>query len=122
MLLLAAGAGRHLAPRERRGLVAAAGARVARLAPPAVAAVIVTGVVQAAFHLRGPGDLVAIAWGRLLLAKTFLLALTLAWAARNRRALTRDATGVTHGAGRELALAAVAVLAAAALAGSPPPA
>jgi copper transport protein len=120
-LLIAVAAARWLPADERGGLIAAAGARVARVAPVAVAVVIATGAAQAAFHLHGPGDLVATAWGRLLLAKTLLLALMLAWAARNRRALDGDAARVAHGVGSELALAAVAVLAAAVLAGSAPP-
>jgi copper transport protein len=120
-LLIAASAGQSLPAIERVALVAAAGERVARIAPLAVAAVVATGVAQAAFQLHGPGDLVAIAWGRLLLAKMLLLALMLAWAARNRRALDQDALSVARGVGSELALAAVAVLAAAVLAGAAPP-
>jgi putative copper export protein len=120
-LLIACGAAKRLPEGDRGVLLAAAGTRVGRIASLSAAGVVATGVAQATLHLHAPADVLTTAWGRLVLAKAFVLALMLGWAARNRRALERDPSSVARGVGSELALAAAAVLAAAALAGAAPP-
>jgi copper transport protein len=69
------------------GSATAALRRFSVLALPAVALLLLAGVVQGARHLPDPGALVASRYGLLLLAKTLLFALLLALAALNRRRL-----------------------------------
>lgn len=74
--------------------------RFARLAMPAVAMLLLTGVLQAALHLRDAAALVETRYGVLLLAKAALLLLLLALAGVNHWRLTpalrrRDATALS---------------------------
>jgi copper transport protein len=113
----------------RRHDIAGAIARFGRMAPAAVVALALAGIVSAAVQLDGPADLVSADYGLLVLAKVAGLGLLLGFAAWNRLRLTPLLATAPDAAVRGLVLsirlelaAGIGVLAlAAVLAATPPP-
>ena len=93
--------------------VAVALPRFSRLAAWSLAAVLVTGVVNALLGMSAPGQLTDTTWGRLVLVKLAVLA-TLAWfGARQRRTVVAQATDPSRsplGVFRRLAAAEIVVM------------
>lgn len=85
LLLVLSAATRVLEPPRRSGLLAANLSRFSALALLAVAAILLTGVVQAYVYVRHFGDLFSTGYGRAVLAKFLLLLVVIGFAAYNRR-------------------------------------
>ncbi|MBS1879936.1 MAG: copper resistance protein CopC/CopD [Actinobacteria bacterium] len=85
LLLALPAATRALEPAARSRLLAANLGRFSQLALIAVAAILLTGVVQAYVYVRHPGDLLSTGYGRAVLAKFLLLLVVIGFAAYNRR-------------------------------------
>jgi copper transport protein len=135
LLFAVPAATRALEPADRTRLLAAALARFSPLALVAVAALALTGVVQALFEVRTLDALTGTAFGRAVLVKAVLLAILIGLGAVNRQrvvpALRRLAAGgaAPGGAGRllrrtlraEVALLVVVLAVTGALTGYAPP-
>lgn len=76
---------RELEPPERSRLLAALLARFSQVALAAVAAIVLTGLIQAYVFVRHPVDLIEDGYGRAVLAKLALLLAVVALGAYNRR-------------------------------------
>jgi copper transport protein len=85
LLLALPAATRALEPQARSRLLAAALGRFSQLALIAVAAILLTGVIQAYVYVRHPGDLLSTGYGRAVLAKFLLVLVVIGFAAYNRR-------------------------------------
>jgi copper transport protein len=85
LLLALPAATRALEPTARSRLLAAALSRFSQLALIAVAAILLTGVIQAYVYVRHPGDLLSTGYGRAVLAKFLLVLVVIGFAAYNRR-------------------------------------
>jgi copper transport protein len=116
-------------PRPAEG-AAEATVRFSRLALPAMAVLVVAGLVQAWFYLGSVGAVVESTYGWALVAKVALLTAVVALAAGNRRRTARLAAAGADAAGRalrrsmrgELALAVAVLAATATLVRAAPPA
>jgi copper transport protein len=87
VLLALPAATRLLAPPDRTRLLAAAIPRFSQLALIAVAAILLTGLIQAYVYVRHLEDLISTGYGRAVLAKLLLLVAVVAVAAYNRRSV-----------------------------------
>jgi copper transport protein len=85
LLLVLPAATRALEPAARSCLLAAALGRFSRLALLMVAAILLTGLVQAYVYVRHFDDLFSTGYGRAVLAKFLLLLVVIGFAAYNRR-------------------------------------
>jgi copper transport protein len=85
LLLVMPAATRALEPPLRSRLLAANLSRFSTLALLAVAAILLTGVIQAYVYVRHFGDLFSTGYGRAVLAKFLLLLAVIGFAAYNRR-------------------------------------
>ena len=85
LLFILPAATRTLEPPDRSRLLAGALSRFSALALWAVAAILLTGLVQAYVYVRHPADLLSTGYGRAVLAKFLLLMAVIALAAFNRR-------------------------------------
>jgi copper transport protein len=85
ILLALPAATRLLTPPDRTRLLVAAISRFSQLALIAVAAILLTGLVQAYVYVRHLEDLISTGYGRAVLAKLLLLAAVVGVAAYNRR-------------------------------------
>lgn len=85
LLLVLPAATRVLEPASRSRLLAAALSRFSQLALVMVAAILITGLVQAYVYVRHIDDLFSTGYGRAVLAKFLLLLVVIGFAAYNRR-------------------------------------
>ncbi|HET7591042.1 MAG TPA: CopD family protein [Solirubrobacterales bacterium] len=85
LLFVAPRGTRELDPAERGRLLAGSLARFSQIALAAVAAILVTGLVQAYAYVRHPGDLLTTDYGLAVTIKFVLLLALIALAAYNRR-------------------------------------
>jgi copper transport protein len=85
LLLVLPAATRALEPASRSRLLAAALSRFSQLALVMVAAILLTGLIQAYVYVRHLDDVLSTGYGRAVLAKFLLLLVVIGFAAYNRR-------------------------------------